>query len=51
MNAFVVPKQRIIPVRASSLSDLFDCPARWEAKNLNNKRLPSCAKARIGTAI
>lgn len=51
MNAFVVPKQRIIPVRASSLSDLFDCPARWEAKNLNNKRMPSCAKARIGTAV
>lgn len=42
---------KIIPIRASSLSDLFDCPARWEAKNLLNKRMPAGARTRLGTAI
>lgn len=48
MNAFVQP---IISIRASSLADLFDCPARWEAKNLLGKRLPARTNTRIGTAI
>lgn len=51
MNAFVLPKQRIVSVRASSLADLFDCPARWEAKNLSNKRTPAGSRTRLGTAI
>lgn len=50
MNAYVNPT-RIIPIRASSLGDLFDCPARWEAKNLLNKRNPAGARTRLGTAI
>lgn len=51
MNAFVTPQKNIVSVRASSLSDLFDCPARWEAKNLLNKRNPAGARTRLGTAI
>ena len=50
MNAFVKPSS-IIQIRASSLSDLFDCPARWEAKNILNKRTPAGARTRLGTAI
>ena len=41
----------IIPIRASSVAELFDCPARWEAKNLLGMRLPSSAAACLGTAI
>lgn len=43
--------QRIIPIRASSLAELFDCPARWEAKNLLGMRMPSSGAARLGTAV
>jgi RecB family exonuclease len=43
--------QRIIPIRASSLAELFDCPARWEAKHLLGMRMPSSGAARLGTAI
>lgn len=50
MNAAAFPT-KIIPIRASSLSDLFDCPARWEAKNLLNRRTPAGARTRLGTAI
>ncbi|MCK4081951.1 RecB family exonuclease [Acinetobacter radioresistens] len=50
MNA-AVNLEKIIPIRASSLSDLFDCPARWEAKNLLNKRIPAGARTRLGTAV
>ncbi|MGZ9893059.1 RecB family exonuclease [Bordetella bronchiseptica] len=42
---------RIIPIRASSVAELFDCPARWEAKNLLGMRMPSSGAARLGTAI
>lgn len=38
-------------IRASSLSELFDCPARWQAKNLDNRRLPIGGAGRMGTAI
>ena len=40
-----------ISVRASSLAELFDCPARWEAKNLLNMKMPAVGAARLGTAI
>lgn len=50
MNAYVNPT-RIIPIRASSLGDLFGRTARWEAKNLLNKRNPAGARTRLGTAI
>lgn len=40
-----------VRVRASSLSDLFDCPARWYARNIQGIRLPSSGTARLGTAV
>jgi len=40
-----------ITIRASSLSELFDCPARWEAKYVRNMRLPRSAAAQLGTAV
>ena len=41
----------IFNIRASSLSELFDCPARWEAKNLLKMRNPSSGAAQLGTAV
>lgn len=38
-------------VRASSLPELFDCPARWEAKYINGLRLPTSGAARLGQAV
>lgn len=40
-----------VNIRASSLGELFDCPARWEAKNLLNMRGVGNGKAQLGTAI
>ena len=40
-----------IPIRASSLGELFDCPARWEAKHIKMLRLPRSAAAQLGTAV
>jgi hypothetical protein len=40
-----------ITVRASSLPELFDCPARWEAKFVRKLRLPRSGAAQLGTAI
>ncbi len=40
-----------ISIRASSLSDMLDCPARWEAKFINGKRLPSGPEAVLGHAV
>jgi len=41
----------IITIRASSLGELFDCPARWEAKHILGMRNPSSGAAQLGTAI
>lgn len=41
----------IITVRASALSDFFDCAARAEAKHLLGKRTPSSGAALLGTAL
>lgn len=41
----------MIKVRASSLGELFDCPARWQAKHIYKMRLPTSGVARLGTAI
>lgn len=41
----------MISIRASSLAELFDCPARWAAKHLEHKRLPASGAARLGTAV
>lgn len=40
-----------VAIRASSLGELFDCPARWEAKHLRNMRLPTSGAAQLGTAV
>lgn len=41
----------MITVRASSLPELFDCPARWEAKHVKKLRLPSSSNATLGKAV
>lgn len=41
----------IISIRASSLAELFDCPARWEAKHILGMRGPRSAAAQLGTAV
>ena len=41
----------MITVRASSLPELFDCPARWEAKHIKKMRLPRSGAAQLGTAV
>jgi hypothetical protein len=41
----------MISIRASSLPELFDCPARWEAKHILGKRLPASGATQLGTAI
>lgn len=38
-------------VRASSLPELWDCPARWEAKHVLGMRLPTGGAAQLGTAV
>lgn len=38
-------------IRASSLPELFDCPARWEAKHLHGKRTPMGGAAALGKAV
>lgn len=40
-----------VAIRASSLAELFDCPARWEAKHLLGMRSPRSAAAQLGTAV
>lgn len=41
----------IVSIRASSLAELFDCPARWEAKHILGMRSPRSAPAQLGTAV
>ena len=41
----------IITIRASSLPELFDCPARFEAKHIRGMRLPGSGAAQLGTAV
>ncbi|WP_175443074.1 RecB family exonuclease [Halofilum ochraceum] len=40
-----------VRVRASSLAELFDCPARWAAKHLQGESLPDSGRAHLGTAV
>lgn len=42
---------QIISIRASSLGELFDCPARWAAKHIDGLRSPRSAAAQLGTAV
>lgn len=41
----------LVKIRASSLPELFDCPARWEAKYIRKLRLPTSGSAQLGTAV
>ncbi|AOY93803.1 nuclease [Cupriavidus sp. USMAA2-4] len=41
----------IVTIRASSLAELFDCPARWEAKHILGMRMPSSGASHLGTAV
>ena len=41
----------MLRVRASSLSELFDCPHRWEAKHVLGLRMPGSAATQLGTAV
>lgn len=41
----------MINIRASSLIELFDCPARWEAKHLLGMQQKGSGAALLGTAI
>ncbi|HAZ61053.1 MAG TPA: nuclease [Gammaproteobacteria bacterium] len=41
----------MIAIRASSLSELFDCPARWEARHILGMRMPRSGAAQLGTAL
>jgi len=38
-------------LRASSLSDLLDCPQRWYAKQVLGKSFPFSSRAELGTSI
>lgn len=38
-------------IRASSLGELFDCPARWEAKYIKGLTLPMSEEALLGKAV
>lgn len=40
-----------IIIRASSLGELLDCPARWASKHVEGKTLPRSAAAQLGTAV
>lgn len=40
-----------ITLRASSFPELFDCPARWEAKYVKGLKLPKSPAAQLGTAV
>lgn len=40
-----------VVIRASSLGELFDCPARWEAKHLLGMRVPMSGPAVLGKAV
>lgn len=49
MNA--IQKLPMVTIRASSLSELFDCPARFYAKQILGLRTPGNAKSTLGTAV
>lgn len=49
MNAII--EHPLVFIRASSLGELFDCPARWEAKYIKGMRMPRSAAAQLGTAV
>lgn len=51
MSAPAITARRVIPIRASSIGELFDCAARWEAKFIRGMRMPRSGAAQLGTAV
>lgn len=47
----IVTERPLVFIRASSLGELFDCPARWAAKHIDGLRSPRSAAAQLGTAV
>ena len=47
----IITERPLVFIRASSLAELFDCPARWAAKHIDNLRMPRSAAAQLGTAV
>jgi hypothetical protein len=43
--------RQVIPIRASSMSTLFDCPHRWEAVHILGMKSKAGAPAHLGTSI
>lgn len=41
----------VYSIRASSFSELFDCPLRWATKYLLDQRLPTTGRAHLGTSV
>ena len=41
----------LVRIRASSLGDLFDCAARWKARNIDHIIMPTSGAAQLGTAV
>lgn len=51
MTEAATMERPLVLIRASSLAELFDCPARWEAKHILGMRGPRSAPAQLGTAV
>lgn len=47
----IITAQPLVFIRASSLAELFDCPARWSAKHIDGLRSPRSSAAQLGTAV
>lgn len=47
----LLPNRPPVRLRASSVSDLFDCADRWCSVHLEGKRVPQTDRAAMGTAI
>lgn len=45
------PLRRVIPIRASSMPDLMDCPARWKAIHLDRMPTRKNTAAKLGTSL
>lgn len=51
MTEATTMERPLVLIRASSLAELFDCAARWEAKHLLGMQGPRSAPAQLGTAV
>jgi hypothetical protein len=42
---------KVIPIRASSMADLTECPARWEATQVQGLKTPARVSTWLGTSL